>query len=51
MRIAACDLAGTFAARRGAGAGQPELDFTSVTYLLTALADAALTAAVLPAPL
>ena len=45
MRIAACDLAGTFAARRGVGAGQPELDFTTVTRLLTSLADAALTAA------
>ncbi|HZK31292.1 MAG TPA: bifunctional glutamine-synthetase adenylyltransferase/deadenyltransferase, partial [Corynebacterium sp.] len=45
MRIAACDLAGTFAARHGVGAGQPRLEFDLVTRLLTALADAALTAA------
>lgn len=45
MRIAANDLAGTFAARRGYGAGCPRLGYTSATGLLTALADAALTAA------
>ena len=45
MRIAACDLAGTFAARRGHGAGQPPLGFEPLTSLLTSLADAALTAA------
>lgn len=45
MRIAAADLAGTFAARRGVGAGEPELAFDTVTGLLTTLADAGLTAA------
>ncbi|MDO5511415.1 bifunctional [glutamine synthetase] adenylyltransferase/[glutamine synthetase]-adenylyl-L-tyrosine phosphorylase [Corynebacterium sp.] len=45
MRIAAHDLAGTFEARRGEVPAQPELSFTTVTDLLTALADAALTAA------
>ena len=45
MRITAHDLAGTFVARRGEGVEQPELTFTTVTGLLTALADAALTAA------
>ncbi|RSZ62859.1 bifunctional [glutamine synthetase] adenylyltransferase/[glutamine synthetase]-adenylyl-L-tyrosine phosphorylase [Corynebacterium hylobatis] len=45
MRIAAHDLAGTFVARRGASAEQPVLEFSTVTGLLTALADAALTAA------
>ncbi|SMG08282.1 glutamate-ammonia-ligase adenylyltransferase [Corynebacterium pollutisoli] len=45
MRIAAHDLAGTFAARRGEVPEQPVIPFTTVTGLLTALADAALTAA------
>ncbi|GAB3690054.1 bifunctional [glutamine synthetase] adenylyltransferase/[glutamine synthetase]-adenylyl-L-tyrosine phosphorylase [Corynebacterium nasicanis] len=45
MRIAAHDLAGTFEARRGEVPEQPALPFTTVTLLLTALADAALTAA------
>ena len=45
MRITAHDLAGTFVARRGECVEQPELTFTTVTGLLTALADAALTAA------
>lgn len=45
MRIAAYDLAGTFVSRRGADLAQPEVPFTEVTGLLTALADAALTAA------
>lgn len=44
MRIAAADLAGTFAARKGFGADQPELPFTEVTQLLSDAADAALTA-------
>ncbi|MDO5669133.1 MAG: bifunctional [glutamine synthetase] adenylyltransferase/[glutamine synthetase]-adenylyl-L-tyrosine phosphorylase [Corynebacterium sp.] len=45
MRIAAYDLAGTFEARRDAVPEQPHIEFTTVTELLTALADAALTAA------
>ena len=45
MRIAAHDLAGTFAARKGRGLGQPELGYETTTNLLTSLADAALTAA------
>jgi len=45
MRIAAHDLAGTFEARRGEVPEQPVIAFTTVTGLLTALADAALTAA------
>lgn len=45
MRIAAHDLAGTFGARRGEVPEQPVIPFTTVTGLLTALADAALTAA------
>ncbi len=45
MRIAAHDLAGTFVARRGEVPEQPVIPFTTVTGLLTALADAALTAA------
>lgn len=44
MRIAAHDLAGTFAARRGEVPQQPTIPFTTVTGLLTSLADAALTA-------
>lgn len=44
MRIAACDLAGTYPAddRRK---GQPEVPFSTVTHALADLADAALTAA------
>ncbi|AKK11538.1 bifunctional [glutamine synthetase] adenylyltransferase/[glutamine synthetase]-adenylyl-L-tyrosine phosphorylase [Corynebacterium uterequi] len=45
MRIAAADLAGTFASRRGYGANEPMLGYPKVTSLLSALADAALTAA------
>lgn len=45
MRIAAHDLAGTFASRRGQGAGGSPLGYEQVTGLLSALADAALTAA------
>ncbi|GAB3946521.1 bifunctional [glutamine synthetase] adenylyltransferase/[glutamine synthetase]-adenylyl-L-tyrosine phosphorylase [Corynebacterium tapiri] len=45
MRIAALDLAGTFAARKGYGAGQPVISFPEVTGALSDLADAALTAA------
>ena len=45
MRIAAHDLAGTFFSRKGQSAPQPRLEFQVVTRLLTALADAALTAA------
>ncbi|MHA2789415.1 bifunctional [glutamine synthetase] adenylyltransferase/[glutamine synthetase]-adenylyl-L-tyrosine phosphorylase [Corynebacterium sp. S7] len=44
MRIAAADLAGTFAARKGYGGDEPTLEFTQVTALLTDCADAALTA-------
>lgn len=44
MRIAAHDLAGTFEARRGEVPQQPTIPFTTVTGLLTSLADAALTA-------
>ncbi|QPK78553.1 bifunctional [glutamine synthetase] adenylyltransferase/[glutamine synthetase]-adenylyl-L-tyrosine phosphorylase [Corynebacterium lizhenjunii] len=45
MRLAAYDLAGTFVSRKGQTAPQPHLGFRSVTRLTTALADAALTAA------
>lgn len=45
MRVAAADLAGTFAARKGYGADAPRVEFTEVTQLLTDIADAALTAA------
>ncbi|WP_257182670.1 bifunctional [glutamine synthetase] adenylyltransferase/[glutamine synthetase]-adenylyl-L-tyrosine phosphorylase [Corynebacterium cystitidis] len=45
MRVAAADLAGTFAARKGFGANEPRLEFTDLTQLLTDAADAALTAA------
>lgn len=45
MRIAAHDLAGTFHSRKGQKEPQPEVPFTTVTRLTTALADAALTAA------
>lgn len=45
MRIAAFDLAGTFYSRKGQGKPQPRIEFTEVTKLTTALADAALTAA------
>lgn len=45
MRVAAHDLAGTFVSRKGLTAAQPRLDFTHITKLTTALADAALTAA------
>ncbi|WIM67028.1 bifunctional [glutamine synthetase] adenylyltransferase/[glutamine synthetase]-adenylyl-L-tyrosine phosphorylase [Corynebacterium breve] len=45
MRIGAADLAGTFAARKGHGGEHKELDYTTVTGLLTDAADAALTAA------
>ena len=44
MRITAHDLAGTFEARRGEVPQQPTIPFTTVTGLLTSLADAALTA-------
>lgn len=45
MRITACDLAGTWAARRGFGAGQPEVSYELASKLLAACADAGLTAA------
>ncbi|APT92160.1 glutamine-synthetase adenylyltransferase [Corynebacterium phocae] len=45
MRLAAHDLAGTFYSRKGLSAPQPEVSYTQVTDLTTALADAALTAA------
>ncbi|QCB28885.1 bifunctional [glutamine synthetase] adenylyltransferase/[glutamine synthetase]-adenylyl-L-tyrosine phosphorylase [Corynebacterium endometrii] len=45
MRVAAHDLAGTFVPRKGQSRLQPEVPFTTVTRLTTALADAALTAA------
>ncbi len=44
MRIAAADLAGTFAAVKGHGEGEP-MGYRYTTERLTALADAALTAA------
>ncbi|QYH19448.1 bifunctional [glutamine synthetase] adenylyltransferase/[glutamine synthetase]-adenylyl-L-tyrosine phosphorylase [Corynebacterium aquatimens] len=44
MRVAAADLAGTYAAVKGHGEG-PTLGYTAVTEALTAIADAALTAA------
>ena len=44
MRIAAADLAGTFAPLKGHGGAEP-LGYQRTTALLTALADAALTAA------
>lgn len=45
LRIAAHDLAGTYASRRGRGEGQPELGYERTTSLLTELADAGLNAA------
>lgn len=45
MRIAAHDLAGTFHSRKGQSRPQPRVGFREVTRLTTALADAALTAA------
>lgn len=45
MRIAAFDLAGTFYSRKGQNKPQPRVEFSEVTKLTTALADAALTAA------
>ena len=45
MRIAAHDLAGTFHSRKGQTTPQPAVPFTDVTRRTTALADAALTAA------
>ncbi|MDO5031325.1 bifunctional [glutamine synthetase] adenylyltransferase/[glutamine synthetase]-adenylyl-L-tyrosine phosphorylase [Corynebacterium sp.] len=45
MRIAAHDLAGTFHSRKGQSRPQPTVEFQEVTKLSTALADAALTAA------
>ena len=45
MRVAAHDLAGTFYSRKGQTQPQPQVPFTQVTKLNTALADAALTAA------
>ncbi|MDU3129599.1 MAG: hypothetical protein E6699_19160, partial [Bradyrhizobium sp.] len=44
MRIAACDVAGTFHGRKGQTTPQPEVGFRQITDLTTALADAALTA-------
>ncbi|MCP1386780.1 bifunctional [glutamine synthetase] adenylyltransferase/[glutamine synthetase]-adenylyl-L-tyrosine phosphorylase [Corynebacterium sp. TA-R-1] len=44
MRVAAADLAGTFAAVKGHGEGQT-MGYRAVTEALTAIADAALTAA------
>lgn len=44
MRVAAADLAGTFAAVKGHGEGEP-LGYRATTEALTAIADAALTAA------
>ena len=44
MRVAAADLAGTFAAVRGHGGAEP-LGYRATTDALTAIADAALTAA------
>ena len=44
MRIAACDVAGTFHSRKGQTRPQPEIGFRQITALTTALADAALTA-------
>lgn len=44
MRVAAADLAGTFAAVRGHGEGEP-VGYRATTEALTAIADAALTAA------
>lgn len=45
MRLAAHDLAGSFYSRKGQTVGQPTVEFRTVTSLTTALADAALTAA------
>lgn len=45
MRVAAHDLASTFISRKGLSATQPRLPLTQVTKLNSALADAALTAA------
>nr|WP_232051078.1 bifunctional [glutamine synthetase] adenylyltransferase/[glutamine synthetase]-adenylyl-L-tyrosine phosphorylase [Corynebacterium ammoniagenes] len=45
MRLAAHDLAGSFYSRKGQTQGQPTVEFRTVTALTTALADAALTAA------
>ena len=45
MRLAAHDLAGSFYSRKGQSVGQPTVEFRTVTALTTALADAALTAA------
>src|SRR5690625_3544001 len=45
MRLAAHDLAGSFYSRKGQTEGQPTVEFRTVTALTTALADAALTAA------
>lgn len=44
MRIAACDVAGTFHSRKGQTRQQPEVGFRQIAALTTALADAALTA-------
>ena len=45
LRVAAHDLAGNFQSRKGQSTPQPRMPFTTVTKLTTALADAALTAA------
>lgn len=45
MRIAAADLAGTYAMPAGADEPQPQLGYDTTTRLLTACADAALSAA------
>lgn len=45
MQLAAYDLAGTFRSRKGQSAPQPEMTFAEVTRRTSALADAALTAA------
>lgn len=45
MRVVAHDIAGTFHSRKGQTRPQPVVPFVQVTRLITALADAALTAA------
>lgn len=45
MRVASHDLAGTFYSRKGQSRPQPRIEYSTVTRLTTALADAGLTAA------
>ncbi|GAB3081620.1 bifunctional [glutamine synthetase] adenylyltransferase/[glutamine synthetase]-adenylyl-L-tyrosine phosphorylase [Corynebacterium aquatimens] len=45
MRVAAADLAGTYAGFKGHGTNEPEIGYKDLTEMLTTIADAALTAA------